>query len=160
MVVEDKRSAARIDRGQRFAQLCAGVVRRLPFGLGSIVAPTLVGFAAINGFTFAVDLLLLTVFRGLLDWPIPVAISVAYVVALSLSFVLNRTFNFRSHAPVGTQAELYAAVIAINFFALVLGVGSGLVAVGVEYHVARLVAGACEAAFMYSAMRWVVFRRE
>ena len=27
------------------------------------------------------------------------------------------------------------------------------------HRVARLVAGACEAVFMYCAMRWVVFRR-
>jgi hypothetical protein len=28
-----------------------------------------------------------------------------------------------------------------------------------EYQVARIVAGAREAVYMYSAMRWVVFRR-
>jgi hypothetical protein len=28
-----------------------------------------------------------------------------------------------------------------------------------EYHVARIVAGACEAGYMYSVMRWIVFRR-
>jgi hypothetical protein len=43
--------------------------------------------------------------------------------------------------------------------AFILGVSSALSALGVEYHVARIVAGACEAVYMYSAMRWVVFRR-
>ncbi|NMN93435.1 GtrA family protein [Nocardiaceae bacterium YC2-7] len=142
----------------RFAAFCSAVVRVLPFGLNRIVAPTLLGFAIINGFTFAVDLALLTVFHGWLNWPVPVAVTTAYVLAFGLSFVLNRTFNFRSHAPVGRQAELYAVVVAINYAAFILGIGSGLAAVGVEYHVARLIAGACEAVFMYSAMRWVVFR--
>lgn len=144
---------------ERFGSICESVVRRLPFGLDRIVAPTLLGFAIINGFTFGVDLVLLTVFHGWLKWPVPVAVTSAYVLAFGLSFVLNRTFNFRSHAPVGRQAELYAVVVAINYAAFILGVGSGLAAVGVEYHVARLVAGACEAVFMYSAMRWVVFRQ-
>ena len=154
-VDEDVTRASFVDR---FASLCAAVVRVLPFGLNRIVAPTLLGFAIINGFTFAVDLALLTVFHGWLNWPVPVAVTTAYVLAFGLSFVLNRTFNFRSHAPVGRQAELYAVVVAINYAAFILGVGSGLAAVGVEYHVARLIAGACEAVFMYSAMRWVVFR--
>ncbi len=30
---------------------------------------------------------------------------------------------------------------------------------GVEYHISRIVAGACEAVYIYSAIRWVVFRR-
>jgi hypothetical protein len=38
-------------------------------------------------------------------------------------------------------------------------VGSGLAALGVDYRLARLAAGACEAVYMYAAMRWVVFRK-
>lgn len=49
------------------------------------------------------------------------------------------------------------AAIAINYAAFLLGVGSGLTALGVQYHLSRIVAGACEGVFMYSAMRWVVF---
>ena len=85
---------------------------------------------------------------------------VTCVVAFGLAFVLNRTFNFHSHAPMGRQAVVYAVVVLVNYLAFILGVGSGLVALGVEYHLARLVAGACEAVYMYSAMRWIVFRRK
>ena len=46
---------------ERFHRLCELVVARLPFGLDSIVAPTFLGFAVLNSFTFAVDLVLLTV---------------------------------------------------------------------------------------------------
>lgn len=49
--------------------------------------------------------------------------------------------------------------IVVNYLAFILGVSSGLAALGVEYHVARIVAGGCEAVYVYSAMRWVVFRR-
>nr|WP_245778309.1 GtrA family protein [Lentzea xinjiangensis] len=134
------------------------VVGRLPFGLSRVVAPSLLGFALINGFTFAVDLLLLTLFRSGLGLPVPLAFSVAYVLAFGLSFVLNRALNFRSHAPVGPQAGLWAVAILINYLACILGVGSGLAAIGVQYHLSRIIAGACEAVFMYSVMRWIIFR--
>ena len=60
---------------------------------------------------------------------------------------------------VGSQFAVYVVVVVVNYLAFILGVSSALAALGVEYHVARIVAGACEAVYMYSAMRWVVFRR-
>jgi putative flippase GtrA len=131
----------------------------LPLGLNSIVAPTFLGFCLINSFTFGVDLVLLTALHGGLRIPLPIAVTVAYACAFALSYVLNRIFNFRSHAPVGPQFAVYVVVAVGNYLAFILGVSSALAALGVEYHVARIVAGACEAVYMYSAMRWVVFRR-
>ncbi|WP_406236652.1 GtrA family protein [Nocardia sp. NBC_01009] len=143
----------------RFTRWCVAVVARLPWGLDGLVAPTFLGFALINGCTFGVDLVLLTVFHGWWGLPVWLSVTVAYVCAFGLSFVLNRTFNFHSHAPVGRQAVVYTVVVAINYVAFILGVGSGLTALGLEYHLSRLLAGGCEAVYMYSAMRWVVFRR-
>ena len=144
----------------RFTRWCEAVVARLPFGLDRIVPATLLGFGLINSFTFGVDLLLLTLLHSGLGVPVPVSITLAYVAAFGLAFLLNRSFNFHSHAPMGTQAVVYAAVVLVNYLAFILGVGSGLVALGMEYHLARLAAGACEAVYMYSAMRWIVFRRK
>jgi putative flippase GtrA len=145
-------------RGAAFHALMAAVVRRLPFGLSGVVAPSFLGFTLINGGTFAVDLGLLTAFRGGAGWPLPLAITVSYVLAFGLSFLLNRTFNFRSHAPAGPQAAKYAVAIGINYATFILGVGDGLAGLGLEYHLARVVAGVCEAVFMYSVLRWIVFR--
>jgi putative flippase GtrA len=144
---------------ERFHRLCVATVARLPFGLDSVVAPTFLGFCVINGFTFGVDLLLLTALHGGLRIPLPIAVTAAYACAFALSYLLNRTMNFRSHAPVGPQIAIYVVVVAVNYLALVLGVCSALSAIGVEYHLARILAGVCEAVYMYSAMRWVVFRR-
>ncbi|EME63015.1 hypothetical protein H074_07289 [Amycolatopsis decaplanina DSM 44594] len=143
----------------RFADFCAAVVRRLPFGLSRLVAPSFLGFALINGFTFGVDLILLTLLRGRLGLPVWLAITLAYATAFGLSFVLNRSMNFRSHAPVGRQAVLYVIAIVINYVAFLLGVGAGLAALGVDYRLSRLIAGACEGVFMYAVMRWVVFAK-
>ncbi len=143
--------------GDRFSDFCAAVVRILPLGLSRIVAPTFLGFCLINGFTFGVDLTLLTAFHGWLGWPVWLAITLAYLCAFGLSFVLNRTLNFHSHAAVGRQLVLYVLAIGVNYAAFLLGVGAGLTALGMEYHLSRLIAGACEGVFMYSVMRWVVF---
>ena len=143
----------------RFGAFCRAVVRILPWGLSRVVAPTFLGFCLINGATFGVDLLLLTVFHGLLGWPVWLAITLAYGCAFGLSFALNRTFNFHSHAPVGRQLVLYVVAIGVNYAVFLLGLGAGLAALGVEYHVSRVVAGAGEGVFMYSVLRWVVFRR-
>jgi putative flippase GtrA len=143
----------------RFHRLCVAMVARLPFGLDSVVAPTFLGFALINGFTFGVDLLLLTALHRGLDLPIPIAVTVAYACAFTLSYYLNRTMNFQSHAPVGPQFAVYVVVVVVNYLAFILGVSSALTALGIDFRLARILAGCCEAVFMYSAMRWVVFRR-
>ena len=131
----------------------------MPFGLGAFVAPTFVGFCVINGFTFGVDLTILTCLRGALGLPVPIAVTVSYVCAFALSYVLNRIFNFQSHAPVGPQVVTYVVVVVVNYLAFILGVTTALAAVGVQYQLSRLAAGICEAVYMYSAMRWLVFRR-
>jgi putative flippase GtrA len=112
----------------------------------------------INGFTFGVDLALLFLLHGVLDLVLPLSITIAYAAAFSLSFFLNRAFNFRSHAPAGKQFAVYAVVVVINYLVWILGVASLLAWLGLDYRIARLAAGACEAVYMYAAMRWLVFR--
>ncbi len=143
----------------RFNKLCAEVVGRLPFGLSSLVAPTFLGFCLINSLTFGVDLVILTGLHAELGIPVPIAVTGAYACAFTLSYLLNRIFNFRSHAPVGPQFAVYVVVVVVNYLVFILGVSSVLTAVGVHYQVSRIVAGAGEAVYMYCAMRWLVFRR-
>ncbi|WP_167759417.1 GtrA family protein [Mycobacterium sp. PS03-16] len=150
---------SRLRPPDRFHRWCERVVARLPFGLKRLVAPTFLGFCLINSFTFGVDLVLLTVLHGLLGVALPVAVTVAYACAFALSYALNRYFNFRSHAAVGPQFTIYVVVVVINYLAFILGVSTLLTAMGVEYQIARVLAGGCEAVYMYCAMRWVVFRR-
>jgi putative flippase GtrA len=151
--------ASRSHLANRFHEWCEAVVRRLPFGLSSLVAPTFLGFCLINGLAFAIDLVILTGLHSALHLPVPIAVTAGYACAFALSYVLNRTFNFRSHAPVGPQLAIYVVVVVVNYLAFILGVTTGLSAAGVHYQLSRIVAGICEAVYMYCAMRWAVFRR-
>ena len=145
-------------RGGRFAAAMAAANRRLPLGLDRVIAPSLLGFCLINGLTFMVDLTCLTAFHGGLRWPVPVAITASYLIAFGLGYALNRILNFRSRGPVGSQLAVYVAVVTVNYLAWILGVGAGLTRLGVDYRIARVAAGACEAVYMYAALRWIVFR--
>jgi putative flippase GtrA len=137
----------------RFAAFCVAVTRPLPVA----VPPNFAGYAIINGFTFAVDLAVLTLARTGLGLPLPVGVTLGYLTAFALSFALNRTLNFRSHAPLGGQTLRYAVAVGVNYLVFIIGVGAGLAALGVEYHLSRLLAGAGEPVFMYCVMRWIVF---
>ena len=151
--------ASRTGAVDRYHRLCVAVVARLPFGLKSLVAPTFLGFAVINCFTFAVDILLLTGLHAGLRLPVPISVTVAYACAFTLSYFLNRTMNFQSHAAVGPQLAVYALAVLVNYLVFILGVSSALAAIGVDFRLARILAGGCEAVYMYVAMRWLVFRR-
>ena len=145
-------------RGAWFGAVMAAITTRLPFGLARVVSPRLLGFAVLSSVTFGLDLVLLTALRSGARLPLPVSISLAYAASSGLGYVLNRVLNFRSHAAVGPQVARYAAVIAVNYLAIILGVTDGLAALGADYRLARLVAACCESVYMYLAMRWVIFR--
>lgn len=135
-------------------------MRHLPLGLEEVVAPTLVGYLLINALTFSLDLGCLAALHGGLRWPLPLAISLGYAVAFGVNFLLNRVLNFRSHDAVGRQLRRYVVVVIANYLLWILGLGDLLAAGGLDYRLARVAAGGCEAVYMYAAMRWVVFRPE
>jgi putative flippase GtrA len=142
----------------RFAALMTAITRRLPFGLSEVVAPSLVGYLLINLCTFFVDLGLLGLFHGTVRWPIPVAVTLSYGTASVLSYVLNRVLNFRSHDQVGRQFPVYVAVSASNYLIFVLGLTDLLSTLGVYYEFSRVLAACCEAVYLYTMLRFVVFR--
>jgi putative flippase GtrA len=114
-------------------------------------------YLVISAFTFVLDLALLTLVHGSLGWPLPIAVTIGYAVALSVNYLLNRVLNFRSREPIGPESLRYAGAVAVNFGMVLLGVTTGLAAAGVPYQAARIAAGGCEGIFMYCAMRWFVF---
>ena len=134
------------------------ITRRLPFGLSEVVAPSLVGYLLINLCTFFIDLGILGLCHGTFGWPIPLAVTCSYGTASVISYVLNRVLNFRSHDDVGRQFPVYVAVSASNYLIFVLGLTDLLTSVGVYYEFSRVIAACCEAVYLYTMLRLVVFR--
>jgi putative flippase GtrA len=141
-----------------YAAAMTAITRRLPFGLANVVEPNMLGYLLINLGTFCIDLGLLGLLHGKVRLPIPVAVTISYGTASLISYVLNREFNFRSHAGVGRQLPVFVAVSASNYLIFVLGLTDLLSAVGVYYELARILAACCEAVYLYCMLRWVVFR--
>jgi putative flippase GtrA len=142
---------------ERLGALLTSWVDRLPTPLRRVLPKELVGFAILGACTFAVDLALLWFLRTHTPLPMPAAVTGAYLAAFLLNFALNRTVNFRSHAPVGRQALRYAIVVACDY-AVTVGATSGLTAAGWDFRLARLTAATCVALFTYTAARWWVFK--
>lgn len=124
-----------------------------------MVPATAVGFAALSLFTYTVDLLVLALCYDVLGLPYPVSVTVGYAVAFALSFLLNRWLNFQVHGHIGRQTGRYVLTVVANYVLFILVLSSTLEWLGVHYLAARLVAGACEAVFMYLMLRSFVFRR-
>lgn len=154
MVTPDRRATP---APERVGEWLTSWVDRLPPRLRRVVPKELAGFALLGACTFAVDLALLWFLRAYTALPIPVAVAGAYVAAFALNFALNRTLNFRSHAPVGRQALRYAVVVSCDY-AITVGATSGLAAAGWDFRLARITAATCVALFTYTAARWWVFR--
>ncbi|GAA2873808.1 hypothetical protein Acy02nite_31650 [Actinoplanes cyaneus] len=157
MAVQE-RSTTDIRWSDRAGDLLTAWADRLPPRVRRVVTRDMAGFAILGSFTFAVDLALLAVLRHWTPLPKPVAVSIAYLAAFVLNFVLNRTVNFRSHAPAGPQALRYVAVF-VGDYVITVGVTTGLAALGLPLAAARIAASGFVAAFTYSASRWWVFRQ-
>lgn len=144
---------------QRFAAVRDRAHGRLPRWVQRVLPATAVGFAALGAFTYGIDLLVLALGFDLLGMPYPVAVTLGYVIALGLAFLLNRRLNFQVRGHVGRQTARYVLSVLANYLLFILLLSSTMEAIGVNYLLARLTAGACEAVFMYLMMRLVVFRR-
>ncbi|WP_420174938.1 GtrA family protein [Luteococcus sp. OSA5] len=149
------RTAALRARFDRVRDALWGV---LPTPLRRVVPATLVGYCLINLFTFSTDMALLSICYRLLRIPYGWSVSIGYIVALGLAYVLNRALNFESRSKVGGELLRYVVVVLVNYGCLVLGLSWALHKLGVQFQLARLMAATAEAAFMYTMMRFVVFR--
>jgi putative flippase GtrA len=146
-------------RAERFGYRLTSWATRLPKSL-RFITPEFVGFAVLGTFTFAIDM---AVLAALKTWatsvPLPVDVAIGYLCAFGLNYVLNRTVNFKSHAPVGGQV-LRFTVITLADLAFTTGVTTWLADVGVPFPVARVGAACCVGLFTYVGARFWVFRKE
>src|SRR5215472_17930426 len=72
---------------ERFAAAMTAITSKLPFGLSRVVAPSVIGYLLINLCTFLLDLALLAAFHGGLKLPLPVAVTLSYGSAGTVSYI-------------------------------------------------------------------------
>lgn len=161
----DERRPDRAPLAERIGDFLTSWVDRVPLPprLHKLLTRELVGFAILGGFTYLIDLVLLHLLTTtkplpLGDRALPIYVGVAFVAAFALNFVLNRTLNFKSHAPVGGQALRFGFIVALDLTIAVGGTTLMATVLGFPDLLARVTAGMCEAAITYPASRFWVFR--
>lgn len=143
---------------RRFMATRQAVWGALPAWLRHVVPVTAVGFAMLNLITFALDLIVLSVLYLGLGVPYSLSVTIGYLVAFTAAFFLNKHSNFRSEGNLERQLPKYVGVVATNYLAFILALTAVLHKdLHINYLVSRVMAGLCEAVFMYCSMRWFVF---
>ena len=100
---------------------------------------------------------MLFVFHGVLRVWLPLATALAYTIAFTVNFGLNRLWAFGSTTAIGRQAARYTALAGLNLI-LTIALVSGISATGLHYLLAKAIAAALIAALNYFAYRAWVFR--
>lgn len=142
-----------------FSMVRRRIWRILPGPLRRVVDPSMVGFCMLSLFTYSVDLTLLYLMHQVGGWPYPLSVALGYIVAFALSFFLNRHLNFQSKGHVMAESRRYIVVAVINYLVFVVGLSTLLESRWHAPMIARIAAGLVEAVVMYSAMRWMVFKK-
>jgi len=107
--------------------------------------------------SFILDAGTLYVTHGVLKVWLPLATTLAYGVAFTVNFSLNRLWAFSSSAAVPGQATRYIVLTGVNYLVTLLIV-NGLAALGMSYLIAKVLATAIIAGINYFAYRNWVFR--
>ena len=77
-----------------------------------------------GGLSFLVDIGLLALFREVLNWPLWMATTTAFLGSFVFNYIVQRTFSFDAETAHGPALLKYAALVAANTAAVV-----GIVAV-------------------------------
>lgn len=120
-------------------------------------ARSLPRFLIIGVLSFIVDVGTLFVAHGLLHLWLPLATTLAYALAFTVNFSLNRLWTFSSTTAMTGQVMRYVALTSVNFVITLLIV-NGLAALGMSYLLAKVLSTAVIAGINYIAYRNWVFR--
>jgi putative flippase GtrA len=130
---------------------------QLPAATSPSTARSLPRFLIIGALSFILDAGTLFLTHGLLHIWLPLATTLAYAVAFTVNFSLNRLWTFGSTAALTGQATRYLVLIGVNYLITLLMV-NGLAAIGISYLLAKVMSTAVIAVINYIAYRNWVFR--
>ena len=114
-------------------------------------------FGLVGGFVCLVDLAMLWLFSRFT--PPVVAVSVAYFIAVTVHFCLNKWWVFRNQSTaVGAQVLKYALTVAACWLCTVAVFSLSLRWVTMNIFIAKIIAVPPTTLLSFVMMRWFVFR--
>lgn len=116
----------------------------------------LLRFAVTGGLSVGVDVAVLAVLHGVLDVDLVLAASLGYLASLVVNYSLNHAWVFQSSGDHRRRLLKYGLLVVLNYV-LTIGVVAGMVELGANYLVAKLVVVVINAVLNFTLFRAWVF---
>lgn len=107
---------------------------------------------------FLIDVGLLAMLHDLAGVALPIATPVAFLLSFAVTYLLQRTFTFRSSAGIGSSAMKYTALVAFNTLATT-GIVTLAPALGLSWIVGKVVAVGSTTVWNYFCYQYWIFPR-
>jgi len=117
-----------------------------------------VRYVAIGGTTFALQFALLLLFHGAFGIVLPVAVSIAYWLAIVFNFTANRLWAFEAVSTrIAKHATAYGILLGINYI-FTLAFVTIATHLGMVYTVASILAVIIQVSWTYVIYKKVIFK--
>ncbi len=113
----------------------------------------IVGFS-----TFAIDLSLLYVLHGKLRLGLPIAVSIAYTVAVIYNFTLSLKWTFSNKEKKGLHYHIAQYLVLLGFNYLFTVTFVSIVGTHINYAIAKIIAVALSIMWTYPVYRFIIFK--
>jgi putative flippase GtrA len=110
-----------------------------------------------GGLAFLFDLGLLAFLKNILDWPLWLATSTAFLASFAFTYTIQRFFAFDATSPHGAALLKYAALVAFNTIATV-GIVALIDMTPLGWVWGKVIATGATTVWNYFAYRYWVFR--
>lgn len=118
-----------------------------------------VRYLVVGGVAFLIDVGLLALLHDIFGVALAIATPVAFLLSFAVTYVLQRTFTFRSSAGIGPSAIKYTALVAFNTLATT-GIVSLAPALGLPWIVGKVVAVGSTTVWNYFCYQYWIFPRD
>lgn len=119
-------------------------------------ASSAVRYLVVGLFAYAFDVGLLALLHDVLGVPLTIATPVAFLTSFGVTYLLQRTFAFRSQTSMSASAMKYAILVAFNTLATT-GIVSLAPALGLPWIVGKTAAVASTTVWNFFCYRYWIF---
>lgn len=132
------------------------VPRSFQSRVARVWASSAVRYLVVGLFAYAFDVGLLALLHDVLGVPLTIATPVAFLTSFGVTYLLQRTFAFRSQTSMSASAMKYAILVAFNTLATT-GIVSLAPALGLPWIVGKTAAVASTTVWNFFCYRYWIF---